>query len=131
MIFQGPESYITPNWYPSKAEHGKVVPTWNYVVVQAWGTPAVIDDPAWLRAQIGELTTAQEASRPTPWAVGDAPADYIAAQLTGIFGLVIPIVRLEGNWKASQNRPDADRTGVADGLAAMGAIDMAALVAKR
>lgn len=131
VIFQGPESYITPSWYPSKAEHGKVVPTWNYVVVQAWGLPVVIDDPAWLRAQIGELTAAQEAARVHPWAVDDAPPAYIDAQLKGIFGLEIPIARLEGKWKASQNRPDADRAGVADGLGAAGAADMAALVARR
>lgn len=131
VIFQGPESYITPSWYPSKAEHGKVVPTWNYVVVQAWGTPVVIDDPAWLRAQIGELTAAQEAARAHPWAIDDAPAAYIDAQLKGIFGLEIPIARLEGKWKANQNRPDADRAGVADGLGAAGATDMAALVARR
>ena len=131
VIFQGPESYITPSWYPSKAEHGKVVPTWNYVVVQARGTPVVIDDPAWLRVQIGELTAAQEAPRPAPWAVGDAPAAYVDAQLKGIFGIEIPIARLEGKWKASQNRPDADRAGVAVGLGAAGAADMAELVARR
>ena len=131
VIFQGSESYITPSWYPSKAEHGKVVPTWNYVVVQARGCPQIVDDPAWLREQIGELTTAQEASREHPWAVDDAPPDYLDSQLKGIFGIEIPITRLEGKWKASQNRPDADRMGVADGLNQMGATEMAAIVSKR
>lgn len=129
VIFQGPESYITPSWYPSKAEHGKVVPTWNYVVVQARGCPQVIDDPVWLRQQIGELTTAQEGQREHPWAVEDAPAPYIDAQLKGIFGIEIPVTRLEGKWKVSQNRPEADRAGVAGGLKASGVDDMAAIVA--
>jgi transcriptional regulator len=128
VIFQGAESYITPNWYPSKAEHGKVVPTWNYVVVQARGRPQVIDDPAWLRAQIGELTAAQESPNERPWSVDDAPATYIDAQLKGIFGIEIPVTRLEGKWKASQNRPEADRQGVAAGLMAAGETEMAALV---
>lgn len=131
VIFQGPQSYITPSWYASKAEHGKVVPTWNYVVVQAWGTPVVIDDPAWLRTQIGELTDGQEAHRVHAWAVEDAPAAYVEGQMKGIFGIEIPIDRMEGKWKVSQNRPEADRVGVAEGLTAEGLGDMAALVARR
>lgn len=131
MIFQGAESYITPNWYPSKAEHGKVVPTWNYVVVEARGRPQVIDDPAWLRTQIGELTAAQECTSEHPWSVDDAPAAYIDGQLKGIFGIEIPVTRLEGKWKASQNRQDADREGVAAGLAAQGSAEMAKIVATR
>jgi transcriptional regulator len=133
VIFQGAESYITPSWYASKAEHGKVVPTWNYVVVQARGRPQVITNPAWLRTQIGELTQSQEASRSHPWAVGDAPPAYIDAQMKGIFGIEIPIIRLEGKWKASQNRPQADRAGVVEGLRQDGETGepMATLVAER
>jgi transcriptional regulator len=131
VIFQGNEGYITPSWYPSKREHGKVVPTWNYAVVQARGAPVVIEDAAWLRTQIGELTDAQEAPRAHPWAVTDAPPAYIDSQLKGIFGIEIPLARIEGKWKMSQNRPDADRAGVAAGLAALGNEEMAALVARR
>lgn len=131
VIFQGPQTYVTPSWYPSKREHGKVVPTWNFVVVQAWGRPVVIDDPAWLHEQIAELTLSQEAHRLAPWAVADAPNAYIDSQLKGIFGIEIPIARIEGKWKVSQNRPEADRVGVAEGLAAEGDLAMAALVARR
>lgn len=130
VIFQGPESYITPSWYPSKLEHGKVVPTWNYVAVEARGRPVVIEDPAWLLAQISELTAAEEGERPAPWAVSDAPEPYVAAQLKGIFGIEIEIARIEGKWKASQNRPEPDRAGVAEGLSAEGETAMAALVAR-
>jgi transcriptional regulator len=131
VIFQGPQAYVTPSWYPSKAEYGKVVPTWNYVAVHAWGTPRVIEDAAWLRDQIGRLTASQEASRSPPWAVADAPDDFIASQLRGIVGIEIPITRIEGKWKVSQNRAEADRRGVVDGLAAEGAQAMAQLVAER
>jgi transcriptional regulator len=131
VIFQGPEAYITPSWYATKAEHGKVVPTWNYVVVQAWGRPQVIDDPHWLLAQIGELTRSQERGRRDPWAVTDAPEDYIAAQVRGIVGLEIPIRRIEGKWKASQNQPEANRQGVVQGLRELGAEDMAQIVEDR
>lgn len=131
VIFQGPQAYVTPSWYPSKQEHGKVVPTWNYVVVQAWGRPQVVDDAAWLRTQIAELTATQEISREHPWAVDDAPTAYIDAQLKGIFGIEIPIERIEGKWKTSQNRPEPDRAGVAEGMLGEGATDMAELVARR
>jgi transcriptional regulator len=131
VIFQGPESYITPTWYPSKLEHGKVVPTWNYVVVQAWGRPVVVEDPSWLLAQIGELTDANEGTRSEPWGVRDAPEAYVASQLKGIFGIEIEIARIEGKWKTSQNRPEGDRVGVVEGLSAEGHVDMAELVAKR
>jgi transcriptional regulator len=131
VIFQGPEAYITPGWYPSKQEHGKVVPTWNYAVVQAWGRPTVIDDADWLLAQISELTHTQEAQRAEPWAVADAPPTYVASQLKGIFGIEIPIERIEGKWKVSQNRPEGDRVGVASGLALEGEAVMAELVARR
>lgn len=129
VVFQGPQAFVTPSWYASKAEHHKVVPTWNYVVVQAWGRPTVIDDSDWLQRQVGELTQSQEQGRAEPWAVSDAPADYIAAQLRGIVGLEIPIARIEGKWKVSQNRPENDRRGVHDGLRAEGAHVMADIVA--
>jgi transcriptional regulator len=116
VVFQGAEAYITPSWYEAKREHGKVVPTWNYAVVQAYGRMIVRDDPEWVRRQIDALTGAQEAPRPEPWAVDDAPAPFIAAQLKGIVGIEIEIARIEGKWKVSQNRAEADRLGVAAGL---------------
>jgi len=116
VIFQGPQAYVTPSWYPSKREHGRAVPTWNYILVQAHGRPRVIDDDAWLRAQIDALTTLQEAGRDDPWAVADAPADYVAAQLKGIAGVEIAVERIEGKWKASQNQPAANHEGVVAGL---------------
>ena len=116
VIFRGPQAYVTPAWYPSKAEHGRVVPTWNYVVAQALGRLKVIDDPAWLKKQIGALTTAQEAERTAPWAVEDAPDDFIAQQLRAVVGLEIAIETLTGKWKASQNRSAGDRAGVLAGL---------------
>src|SRR5262245_57746690 len=94
-IFQGPESYINPSWYAAKSEHGKVVPTWNYVVVQAWGTPRIIDDAEWLRVQIDELTRQQERHRAEPWNVADAPEPFVASQVKGIIGLEIPVARIE------------------------------------
>lgn len=116
VIFQGPQAYVTPAWYPSKQAHGKVVPTWNYIVVQARGRPQVIDDTDWLRSQIDALTTLQEAGQPNPWSVADAPPDFVAAQLKGIAGIEIPVDRIEGKWKASQNQPAANRAGVLAGL---------------
>jgi transcriptional regulator len=131
VIFQGPQAYISPTWYPTKQEHGKVVPTWNYVVVQAWGRPRVIEDADWLLAQIGALTTLQEAGRAEPWSVADAPAPFIAAQLGGIIGIELPIDRIEGKWKASQNQPEQNRKGVVEGLRRDDAASaMAALVDK-
>jgi transcriptional regulator len=117
VVFQGPQAYVTPAFYATKAETGKVVPTWNYVMVQARGTMRVKADPAWLDNQIGALTDRHEAERPAPWQVSDASRPYIEAQLRGIVGLEIAITRLEGKWKVSQNRTEADRRGVADGLA--------------
>jgi transcriptional regulator len=131
VIFQGAENYITPSWYPTKQEHGKVVPTWNYVVVQACGRPQVIEDSVWLLAQIRELTDANEGKRPAPWAVSDAPDAYVASQLKGIFGIEIEISRIEGKWKTSQNQPEANRIGVAEGLSADGHAEMAELVTRR
>jgi transcriptional regulator len=132
VVFQGPQSYITPSWYAAKAEHGRVVPTWNYVVVQARGTPRLIDDPAWIRAQIGELTASQENRRAEPWKVSDAPEPFIMGQIGAIVGIEIPIASIEGKWKVSQNRSAADRKGVEEGLQREGLSDeMARLVAER
>jgi transcriptional regulator len=133
VIFQGPESYVTPSWYETKRETGKVVPTWNYAVVHVWGRIRVHDDPAWLRAQVERLTGAHEGGRADPWAVEDAPAPFVAAQLKGIVGIEIAVERLEGKWKVSQNRPESDRRGVADGLGRAPDADapaMAALVSR-
>jgi transcriptional regulator len=116
VVFQGPQSYITPSWYPSKHEHGKAVPTWNYVVVHAHGVPRFIQDKAWLREHVSRLTDRHEASRALPWAVSDAPEDYLEKMLGAIVGLEIPITRLEGKWKMSQNRSESDQLGVLAGL---------------
>jgi transcriptional regulator len=129
IIFQGPQAYVTPSWYPSKAEHGRVVPTWNYAVVQVRGISRVIDDPAWLRAQLDELTASQEAVRDKPWQVTDAPPAYIEKALGAITGFEIVVQAIEGKWKVSQNRSDPDRRGVADGLqATSGHAELARLV---
>jgi transcriptional regulator len=117
MIFQGAEGYITPNWYPSKAEGGKVVPTWNFAAVHAYGRPEVINDADWLRHHVTELTTQHERDQPHPWAPSDAPASFIDAMLRGIVGFRFAITRLEGKWKMSQNRTPKDREGVVKGLA--------------
>lgn len=119
-VFQGPQAYVSPGWYASKAEHGRVVPTWNFLMVQVRGVPRVIDEPDWLAAQVTDLTDRLEAERPDPWSVTDAPAPFVAAQLRGIVGLELPMTALAGKWKASQNRSAADRAGVAHGLARAG-----------
>lgn len=116
VIFQGPQTFISPSWYPSKKETGKVVPTWNYAVVHARGQIRVMDDPVWVRAHVEELTNRHEAERPAPWKVTDAPADYIEKMAGAIVGLEIPIVQLVGKWKVSQNRSPRDREGVIEGL---------------
>jgi transcriptional regulator len=116
-IFSGPQHYITPTWYPEKQETGKVVPTWNYVVVHAYGFLKVIEDSEWLRAHLKKLTSIHEAASPVPWKISDAPADYISSQIKGIVGLEMTIDRLEGKWKVSQNRSERDREAVASGLA--------------
>jgi transcriptional regulator len=116
VVFQGPQAYITPSWYPSKQQHGKVVPTWNYAVVHAHGTPRVVDDPEWLRQHVAALTAVHEAGRPEPWSVADAPAQYIDSLLRAIVGIEIPIAMLQGKWKVSQNRTTPDRLGVVAGL---------------
>ena len=117
-IFQGPQAYISPSWYPTKQEHGRVVPTWNYAVVHAHGRLRVRDDAAWAHALVDELTREQESARPVPWAVGDAPDDYIARLTRAIVGIEIPVTRLTGKWKTSGNQPAANRAGAARGLAA-------------
>ena len=116
VVFQDVDSYITPAWYETKRETGKVVPTWNYAAVHAYGPMRAIEDPAWLRDQVTRLTGRHEASRETPWAVTDAPENFIAMQLRAIVGIEIPIARMEGKWKVSQNRSEADRAGVVEGL---------------
>jgi transcriptional regulator len=116
VVFQGPQGYVTPSWYPGKLETHKVVPTWNYATVHAWGTPSVIDDAAWLRRQLNDLTNYQEKPRLQPWSVDDAPADFVTAQMKAIIGIEIPIRRIEGKYKLSQNRNEADRAGVFKGM---------------
>lgn len=117
-IFAGTDAYITPSWYATKREHGKVVPTWNYVAVHAYGPAEFFEDPARLLDAVRRLTELHEGNRPAPWAVSDAPPDFIRAQIRGIVGLRLPIERIEGKRKMSQNRSAEDRAGVAAGLAA-------------
>jgi transcriptional regulator len=117
VVFQGPQAYVTPSWYATKAETGMVVPTWNYCIVQARGTVRVHHDAEWLAGQVGTMTDRHEAGRAKPWAVSDAPDRYIAMQLRAIVGIEIAVSELKGKWKVSQNRPVADRQGVAGGMA--------------
>jgi transcriptional regulator len=126
VVFQGHDHYITPSWYATKRETGKVVPTWNYTMVQAKGRAKVTDD-SWLSQQIQELTQTLEHRREQPWAVGDAPADFIAMQRRAIVGVEIEILDIRGKWKTSQNRNAADRAGVVAGLEAMGDEDSRAM----
>ena len=116
VVFPGVNTYITPSWYATKRETGKVVPTWNYAMVQAQGRARIIDDRDWLAGQINELTGTHEAAREQPWHVADAPEPFIEARIKGIIGLEIDIMSLAGKWKVSQNRPAADRQGVVEGL---------------
>jgi transcriptional regulator len=116
VVFQGPDGYVTPSWYPSKAENHKVVPTWNYATVQVRGIPKVIEDAAWLRRQLDDLTASHENPRAEPWSVSDAPTDYIVSQMKAIVGIEIPISNIEGKWKMSQNRDAADQHGVIHGM---------------
>jgi transcriptional regulator len=125
FVFQGADAYVSPGWYAAKREHGKVVPTWNYAVVHAHGTPRVVDERDGLLAIVTRLTASHEAAQRAPWSVGDAPPEFIEQMLRAIVGIEVPIERLEGKWKVSQNRSRADREGVAD---ALGAHPMAALV---
>ena len=116
VIFTGPDAYITPEWYVTKQETGRVVPTWNYVAIHAYGTLRLHDDRELLRAHLEELTRRHEGGRATPWQVSDAPADYVEQQMRAIVGVELMIERLEGKWKMSQNRPAADIDGVIHGL---------------
>lgn len=115
-IFQGPEAYISPSWYASKREHGKVVPTWTYVAVHAHGRLTAHDDAGWLSDHLPALTDHNEKSRPEPWQVTDAPEDYMARMMRGIVGIELVVDRLEGSWKLNQHKGDADRLGVIAGL---------------
>lgn len=117
-VFMGPDAYVTPSWYASKAEHGKVVPTWNYTAVHASGPVEFFDDTERLLDVVSRLTNLHEGARQDPWATTDAPEAFISAQLRGIVGIRMPIVSLQGKRKMSQNRPEVDRQGVRQGLAA-------------
>jgi transcriptional regulator len=134
VVFQGPDGYVSPNWYATKAETHKVVPTWNYAMVQVRGTARVVENALWLRRLLDDLTAMHEARLPQPWKPADAPADFLAAMMQGIVGIELPIAAIAGKWKVSQNRSVADREGVIAGLAAQpvapsGGAVMAALVA--
>lgn len=129
VIFQGPQTYITPSWYPSKQEAGKAVPTWNYAVVHAHGLPHVMDDRDWLLAHVSRLSDMHEENRPHPWGVEDAPPDFIDGMLKAIVGIEIPITKIDGKWKASQNRPAQDKLGVVAGLSAQADDDSQAMAA--
>ncbi|WP_437879409.1 FMN-binding negative transcriptional regulator [Pseudomonas sp. LRF_L74] len=117
VVFNGVDAYVSPTWYPSKAEHGKAVPTWNYIAVHAHGQAVIFDDAERLRWLVGTLSAQHESGRARPWSIDDAPKDYLDAMLRAIVGFALPIERLEGQWKLSQNRSDADREGVRRGLA--------------
>jgi transcriptional regulator len=127
-ILLGPDAYVTPSWYPSKREGGKVVPTWNYLAVHAHGAVRFFEDRARLLDVVTRLTLRHEAGRAHPWKVADAPPDYLEAMLGGIVGVELTITRLEGKWKVSQNRSEADRRGVEEGLRAEGHQALADLV---
>ena len=132
VVFSGPQAYVSPSWYPSKAATHKVVPTWNYTVVHAHGTLNMVEDAPWLHQLVSRLTDHHESPRSEPWAVADAPDDYVQQMLRAIVGIEIVVDSLVGKWKISQNRSEADRLGVATGLAegAPEAQAMAALVRK-
>jgi transcriptional regulator len=126
-IFHGTQGYITPAWYPSKAETGKVVPTWNYIVVHAYGRLRFQDDPVWLRRHVEALTATHEAARAEPWSVADAPSDYIDGLIKGIVGFEITITRLLGKWKLNQNKTDAERDGLVRAMRERGDDDAQAM----
>lgn len=133
-IFMGPDAYVTPSWYATKRESGKVVPTWNYVSVHAYGRPEFFSDAARLEDLVTRLTRLHESKRAAPWAPSDAPADFLQGRLKAIIGFALPIARLEGKWKMSQNRPPQDRAGVIEGLRSEGGParqSVAAIVAER
>ena len=131
-VFHGPQAYVTASWYPTKREHGRAVPTWNYVVVHARGRLSAIEDPQRLRALLDDLVEHHESAQPEPWRIDDAPADYLEKMLAAIVGIEIEVAELTGKWKTSQNQPVQNRQGVATGLGALGgdnARAMGALVA--
>ena len=123
LVFHGPQAYVSPSWYPSKFQHGKAVPTWNYAMVQVHGTLRATQDPQWLHALVTRLTERHEAGRAVPWHVADAPPDYLDAMLKAIVGIEIEVTRVEGKFKLSQNRDAADRTGVVLGHEADASLD--------
>ncbi len=129
LVFQGAEAYITPSWYPSKHAHGKAVPTWNYAVVHAHGVPRIIEDRDWLRRHISQLTDELEAGQALPWQVEDAPQEFIERLLQVIVGIEMPVARLVGKWKVSQNRPEPDKLGVVAGLLGRGDASSGAMAA--
>jgi len=116
VVFQGDQAYISPSWYPSKHSHGKAVPTWNYVVVHAYGIPKVHEDPDWLLQHLNELTDIHESEQALPWKISDAPEEFIKKLTGAIVGIEIPITKLTGKWKLGQNRPEADKLGTIAGL---------------
>lgn len=131
IVFRGPQTYVTPSWYPSKHEHGKAVPTWNYAVVTVHGIPEYIEDAAWLYDHLARLTNEHEASQTLPWKIDDAPEEFTNKLVSAIVGVRIPVQRIEGKWKTSQNRPEPDKIGVVTGLLANGdreSVAMASLV---
>jgi transcriptional regulator len=125
VIVRGPDAYISPSWYETKREHGRVVPTWNYVTAHVYGPLLIHDDPAWVEALVRRLTTRHESSLPEPWSPDDAPEQYFRGQLRAIVGLEVPISRIEGKFKLSQNRSEADIEGAIGGLGATGHDDVA------
>ncbi len=130
-IFHGPDAYISPSWYATKLETGKVVPTWNYTVVHAYGALRIVDDPVWIRAQLEALTAQNEAGFSKPWAVSDAPHDFTEKLIESIVGIEIAISRLSGKWKVSQNQPQQNRASVVQALNTLGqreGAEMAALI---
>lgn len=130
VVFHGTDGYISPSLYATKKETGKVVPTWNYVAIHAYGTIEFFDDPERLLGVVTRLTSQYETPRENPWAIGDAPADFVQGMLRAIVGLSIPIARLEGKYKMSQNRPKIEHAGIVSGLEADGKADLAAQVAR-
>ncbi|WP_299052291.1 FMN-binding negative transcriptional regulator [uncultured Nocardioides sp.] len=130
LVVRGPQAYVSPSWYATKAEHGRVVPTWNYSAVHLTGRARTVTDPDWLRAHVETLTRLHEDHRAAPWAVDDAPSSYVTGQLRGIVGVEVTVERVEGKDKLSQNRSDADRTGVVAGLREEGTGEAAAVAAR-
>ncbi len=130
VVFSGPDAYVHPGWYPAKAEHGKVVPTWNYIAVHAWGQAEVFEEPERLLHLVSRLSERHEQGRAQPWAVSDAPRDYIDSMLRAIVGFALPIRRIEGKWKLGQNRSASDQAGVRAGLAASASPQARALAAR-